>query len=464
MTRMSISSKNIVIFILILVYLFFYCIWLFTLNTLSVDDYATLLFPWVIVALFIQIFCFLCIKKVTMFDMGLWFLVLSYLFMYGYLFITSLGLETSLAWQPIKTYKQTVLFQAASFINVSLNMFSLGYLLKYNPDIVVEHKNQKDLCDIKKYKMGILLCTIGGLCQVVTSWRLVAVTQKAGSYTAYSQSASSGITDDIAFLFVPGVIYVLASKKLSKAKALVFTGIVVGCFALIMLLSGSRKTQIFGIVAIAICYLHTYKPPKLKIHHKIFIVLGGVIFLNLIYVIRDNRVNLAQTIPAFIKSFSNLEFISVLLSEVLAETGITFCSVASIVHCVPHVFPFEYGATFLRSIVSILPVGWLLPNFFAKAASTMTINKYMNLPVGGSVFGDFYWNWGNWGIIAAFLFGMILSACFVKLSKKSSEVYFSIFYIVLIGVRSGVFELVRPLFVVLFVPWLLKRVFMERRI
>lgn len=445
----------------------FYGIWFFYIDSSSIDNYAEILFPWIIAALLIQLCCFILIKKVSMIDVGLWFLLLSYLFMYGYLFIDFFDLQSSLLWTPIKEYSQSILFNAASFVNLSLNMFSLGYLLlckndRVSSSVPVQHE-QSDLCDIKKYRVGILLCIIGGVCQLITSLTLITVTQNAGSYTAYSQAASSGLVDDISFLFVPGVIYILTSKKLNGPKALIFTGTIVLYFSMIMLLSGSRKTQVFGILAVALCYLYTYRPPKFKLYKKLLIIIVGIVFLDMIYVIRENRMNLSQVVPAFLTSLTNFDFLKNLIPEILAETGITFCSVASVIQCVPKIFPFEYGVPILRSIVSILPLGWLMPDFFVKASTTTTINSYLELPVGASLFGDFYWNWGKFGIVFSFVFGMILAVGSVKLYKKSNAAYFSLFYIILIGVRAGVFEIARPLFIVAFVPWLFNSIMQSRK-
>lgn len=465
MIKLSMSIKNFTILSFISLYMLLYGIWFFCIDSSRIDNYAEVLFPWIIAALLIQLCCFILIKKVSMIDVGLWFLLLSYLFMYGYLFIDFFDLQSSLLWTPIKEYSQSILFNSASFVNLSLNMFSLGYLLLCKNDRVsspVQHE-QSDLCDIKKYRVGILLCIIGGICQLITSLTLITVTQNAGSYTAYSQAASSGLIDDVSFLFVPGAIYILTSKKLNGSKALIFTGIIVLYFSMIMLLSGSRKTQVFGILAVALCYLYTYRPPKFKLYKKLLIIIVGIIFLNMIYVIRENRMNLSQVVPAFLTSLTNFDFFKNLIPEILAETGITFCSVASVIQCVPKIFPFEYGVPILRSVVSILPLGWLMPDFFVKASTTTTINSYLELPVGASLFGDFYWNWGMFGIVFSFIFGIILAVGSVKLYKKSNEVYFSIFYIILIGVRAGVFEIARPLFIVVFVPWLFNAIMRSRK-
>ncbi len=457
MKSVSMLIKNSIVTFLICCYLLFYGIWLNGVNSAYVYNYSDTLFSWIAVSMAIQLFCFVYIKRVSIYDVGLWFLVLSYLFMYGFLFIDKFDMTIMLLWEPIKSYNQTTLFEATSFVNLCLNLFTLGYLNVNNARKEKHRINRINTTQIsrEKYYIGALLCVVGGICHLITSYRLITVTQSAGNYLAYTEAASTGIVDDISFLLVPGIIYILVSKKLNKTQALMLTGVVTAYFSLIMLLSGSRKTQVFGVVAVMLCYFSVYKPPKFSLLKKVFVISSGTVFLNMIYIIREYRSNLVEVVPAFFKSLTSFEFLRNVVPETLAETGITFGSVASVIKCVPDVFPYEYGLTIIRSVVSILPIGWLIPEFFEKAATTNTINKYLNLPVGGSLFADFYWNWSSFGIIAALVFGIILALVSSKTQKKSKEVYFSILYIVLIGVRAGMFEIARPLFVVLFVPWLI---------
>lgn len=455
MKRVPMYARNGIVSFMLCCYLLFYGMWLSGVNSAYVYDYSNLLFPWIAVSMVLHLFCFIYVKKISIYDVGLWFLVLSYLFMYGFLFIDKFDMTILLLWAPIKSYNQTILFEATSFVNLCLNMFVLGYLNANNieKDHIFYTRVSKSYYSKDKYHTGILLCIIGGICHFITSVKLVDVTQTAGDYLAYTEASSTGIIDDIAFLFVPGIIYLLTSKRFSKTKALMLTSVVIAYFSMIMLLSGSRKTQVFGIVAVVLCYLYTYRPPRFSLFKKVFIIFGGSVFLNMIYIIREYRNTLVEVIPAFFSSLTSFEFIKNVIPETLAETGITFGSVASVIKCVPDVFSYEYGLTLIRSIISILPIGWLIPEFFEKAATTNTINKYLNLPVGGSLFADFYWNWGVFGIIASLIFGIVLAVCSSNLQKKSKEVYFSLLYIVLIGVRAGMFELVRPLFIVIFVPW-----------
>ena len=109
----------------------------------------------------------------------------------------------------------------------------------------------------------------------------------------------------------------------------------------------------------------------------------------------------------------------------------------------------------MRTIPTLLPIGWLFPEFFGRAASTTVINTYTELPVGASLLGDFYWNFGfAGGMFAAFLWGWLLAkvtAAFLKRPNRAA-MYFSMFFVVLLGVRAGIFELFRPFVMVFLLP------------
>ena len=58
MTKMSVSIKTFVVFILISFYMIFYGIWISAIDSSSIAIYSTLLFSWVIIALLFHIICF----------------------------------------------------------------------------------------------------------------------------------------------------------------------------------------------------------------------------------------------------------------------------------------------------------------------------------------------------------------------------------------------------------------------
>lgn len=224
-----------------------------------------------------------------------------------------------------------------------------------------------------------------------------------------------------------------------------------------MVFSGSRRLQLYAIIVVVVCYLWSAQKRKFSLKILLFIVVGGILFLDLLYVIREYRTNVMNIVPAFFEQLTSFDFLSELVGETLTEAGISFYSVVAILSTVPAVFSYEFGMTFIRSIPSILPIGWLVGDFFDKAASTYVINRYTGLPVGSSLIGDFYWNFGFiGGIIFSLLFGIFIEMISLKLLSKTRNMplFFAFMYAMLIGLRSGVVEIVRPMFMVLIIPWI----------
>lgn len=447
------TKKNIGLIIIYLLYLFFIVVWYnnYNINN-SIFDYSKDIFKWIIIGLIINFISFFVIKKVEYNNLTLWFVGLSYFFMYGDMFIKKLKWGIKLDWNPILYYSNEILFKSAYYINLCLLSLSLGSLLMIssnNKNIFFSKKSDKN-----KYHVGLILIIIGSLSNLFTAIKIVLVMQSVGSYGVINAD-TTGIMDDLGFLFIPGILYLLYSRNLSRKKIFLIIFGTVLYFLFYMLLSGNRKVQIFSIISLMLAYMKI-KNYKINIKRLFFLGTGSIFFLDIIYIIRKYRTNLNIVFQELMKSFVNFDIIKKLIGESILEMGISFCSVASIITCVPSIFDYELGKTILRTLPSCLPIGWLFPNFFSKATSTFVINRYMRLPVGDSLLGDFFWNFGWGGILAAFLFGILLGKMSKNLYLNKEEVYFSLFFTILPGVRTGFFELFRPFVIVTMTPLILK--------
>lgn len=457
---MKIKRGSLMILFAYIIFIGFFLFWLpSSKDTLSINGYENEIFPWVLISFILQFVSFVFIKKVKFFDFGLWFILLSYPFMFGYVFFSALNLDTTLLWKPGAAYSVETLYRSSIFALLVLLAFGLGYLLVYenHENVIV---NEKSYSNGMIFSVGLIIFIIGFLSNFLTSMRVVSATQAAGSYSAYSNVSTSGVVATLAYLMVPGIVFIIYSHKCSKTSENILVLGAIVYFILMMSLSGSRKTQIFSIFILVISTLVLKQNDKDKKKFGFltyaFLLLGGLLFLDLLYVIRTYRMNLPLIIPNFFESLTNFSFVGKLIGETFAETGLTFYSVASIVTCVPSVFPYELGATLFKSLPSILPIGQIASDLFNSASSTTVINQYLRVPVGASLIGDLYWNFGMiGGIIIALIIGIIAAKIFKSLYQKSLITYFSVFYIVIIGVRAGIFELTRPLAYVLIIPAIL---------
>ncbi|GAB6633745.1 O-antigen polymerase [Streptococcus uberis] len=453
-------------FILLLSY------WSMEIFSVSIpSNFEQIIFPWILISFIFAIIGFFLIHKTTFSDIAIWYILVSYFFMFGHVFLEIFDLKTSLLWNPGTFFHPNDKLRGAVYALMSLNFISFGYFLhstfkKENYLLLLKRKN-KLVSDTNMLKVGLIIFVIGFICNVINSFIIVTSTYRAGSYTAYAEIAgSTGFIGDFAYLLIPGTTFILCSRKLSLNSARFFTVIISLLYLVIMVFSGSRKTQLFSILAILICYAWVYGTKKIKISTIFNVTVLSFLLLNLIYIIREYRTNLSQILPAFIESIIHLDFLREIFGETFAETGLSMYSVVSIVKYVPHVFNYEFGLTFLRATLAIFPLGGIFPIFFKKGFSTFLINTYTGIPVGSSLIGDFYWNFGFVGaLILSFLFGILLSRV-AKLKYKngySEPIYFSILFTILICIRAGLMDITRPLIIITIIPLIIKEIMVRKK-
>lgn len=454
------SKTSLCFYTINLVFILFYFIWsvYFWDDRSLINDFNFAIFSWICILFCVQIISFF-IKKVTKYNFCLWFTLLSYLFMFGYLFRDYFSLHTALLWNPIVNYSQTELFHTYIYIIGSLELFSFGYLIPYK---FRERTNIKvAIKDHRVYTMGKIFFFIGSIFTFIHDLPIILFMRQANTYESYSSAVSSGISGSLALFMLPGLFFLFFSGYLKESSKKILFFLVLSYLLLFMILTGSRKIQIFSIISLILAFNASNTASIISIKKIIkisMLFILGFCILTLLVTIRDYRFNLDQVVSGFIDNLSSFNIFGILIGEIIAETGLTGLSVASIISVVPDYLPFQYGITFLRTIPSVLPIGWLLKDFFSQASSTYVINRYTGIPVGASMFGDLYWNFGYFGLIFSFIFGN----CFYKLLNKRQDIeghynycyntalYFSLFSILIILVRSEFFDVFRPLTYVYF--------------
>lgn len=435
-------------------------------NNLCTYGYESLIFPWVVVSFFTNLFTLKMIGKADYADFGLVFMICSYLFMFGHTFISVFDLQTTLLWNPSPYFSSSEKFRSALYAIGCLLVFSLIYACVINQKKNVNKffNNNSNLDSRWIYKLGWIFLVIGFISSVLTWGKIIVVTLSSGSYASYTLANTTGFFDDLSYLFAPGIIYLFSSHELNKKNERTLLVISLLFLTITMILSGARKTQLFAIIAIVLCYSSTRNKSKTSIRSIFMVLISGLVLLDLIYVIRENRFELNTIGSTFLNSLKGFKFLSSIVGETFAESGLSFYALVAVVSNVPSVFPYEYGMTFIRTIPSFLPIGWLVGDFFDKAASSYVINRFTGLPVGTSLLGDFYWNFGfAGGTILCAIFAIILAKIsLLRIESHKEYQYFSYLYIVLMGVRAGIFEIFRPLSIVLLVPLIVELILRGR--
>lgn len=452
----KLNMGSTLLWIINLLFITFFLIWVSaSWNSSEVFyDYNRKLFPWVCGLICVQMASFK-LKKVPFYDFGLWFVVISYLFMFGYLFQDVFGLKSGLLWNPKVNFESSQLFHSYIFVVMALELFSFGYLIVYRKSYAVkEYSLKKIMPDKKLYGIGIVLIVIGGAAKLINDVRVISFMQSINSYSAYSEAVISGLWDDLAYLMLPGVFFIFFSGCIKERTKKIIFAVVLAYLFCIMILTGSRKIQIFSILSLFLGYEFSLEKRNLSIRRIIAYIFLATLTLNVVIAIRDYRFDLASIGPVLVEKIFSFNLFENILGEMLAETGITLLSVTSIVKLVPNIMSYQYGLTYLRTLPSFLPIGWLVGDFFSLASSTYVINSYTGIPAGSSFIGDLYWNWGYFGgVIAAFLCG-ILVCKLVQINiksntRKSCAMYFSIFSQLIVLVRSELFDVYRPIIMII---------------
>ena len=477
MTRGKVLLSDLVFYLINIFFVLAYLLWTITYwsDRDFINDFNESIFVWIVLLFIVQSISF-CMKKVSRYDFCLWFTLLSYPFMFGYLFRDIFSLQTTLLWNPINNYSQTELFHSYLYVIGSLHLFSFGYLLFFKRTNILSlvRTNVTIPKDSRVYNLGKIFLGVGFCFTLVHDIPIILFMQAENSYLSYSNAVSSGISGSLALFMLPGIFFMFFSGylNLKRKKALFICALLY--FLIFMTLTGSRKLQVFSIISLFLGYGASNTKDRFtfsKFLKGTGIVIMVLFVLTLLVTIREYRFDLSQLGTGLIENIYSLNILGMLFGEIIAETGLTGLSVASIISVVPDYLPYQYGITFIRTIPSVLPIGWLLKDFFSQASSTYVINLYTGIPVGASMFGDLYWNFGYCGLLFSFFFGVFFCWLLEKQIDKEKIInyrfygalYFSIFSILIILVRSEFFDIFRPVVYVSFASFFLLKVLYHNR-
>ena len=390
---------------------------------------------------------FILQKKVSLFDFRFVFVILAYVFMFGRVWLAQFNVENLASWSVHRFYDPSILYKTSLFALCSIQFLFIGLFSGFRSEENCTFENFYTYTEAEKthlYNTGVILLIIAVPCRLYTDLFAIISAGATGYYV--SIGSITGLWDDFAFLIIPAVLCIAESKE-SLRRPIIFSVIIY--FIVVMSLTGDRRYYVSGILALMMYYLNGHAKKRIKLSRLIIYGLLAIVFLNLLELIREARNGDLGSIMSFatrygikILDFSNVATLT------LGEFGLSFYSLASIIEHVPNLLPFQYGLTFLRALPSILPFGDSF-GFLGIASPSAVVNQYTRLPLGGTLFGDLYANFGLFAIIAAYFSGLIIRKYFVNLSNGKSELscvlYYTSYYILINLVRCTVYEVVRPI-------------------
>jgi hypothetical protein len=394
-----------------------------------------------------------------------WFILLSYLFMFGRVFLHGFDMDENMYWDLSLYFSNKSMFQAGLIILCSLQSLFIGFSYPKKKSVIKERSlsyleahNIKDVSKVV-FITGVLLTCLTLPFRLFEDIKAIIETQVAGTYSALT--STTGITDDIATLFVPGIIYLIVGscgvKKNSKIGKIILL-VTLAYFITHMILTGDRRYQTTAIIAICLSYI-SINGLKINFAKMAIIGLVGVLFLDILTTIGSIRLGNLSSISDFWAYYLQHNRENSVIYTTMRGFGLTFFSVVSIVNTIPETLPYQWGLSIYGAIPSLLPIGWLFGDFFRTVSISNIVNNMNGYPVGGSLIGDSYANFGFLSILFLIIFGRILSTIFHIESGQGKVLsiakYYSLFYIIINLVRGSFFESFRGAFIVYVIPLLI---------
>lgn len=445
-----INFINLSILLILMLYVYF------QLSTNRLNDEWIISVSIISIALFFYHIIILLIKQYKIIDFIFIFVILSYIFQLGQIWVISSGNQEFIFWEVIFRYSENIIYEAALYSVVYIHSIVTGLVFLSNKRSINNHfsDNYSEKANSKSlYITGKLLFLISLPFRLYIDYYTLAQTLTSGNYSG--TVSPIGPMNDIAILFIPSIVMIITSKYKSKKRNSSILFLIIGYLSLVMIFSGDRRYNIIAIIALLFTFIYVYNIKFTKKNIILSITLG-VSLLNLLTIIRETRqytvLSLQDFIVLYFNSFSNLNPIL----ETLSEFGLTFLSLAGAIKLIPDLIPYQMGMSFIGSIPSILPIGWLFPGFFNRVSIGGVINSMTGYPVGTSVVTEMYANFGWGAFIFVFLLGVLLSKIFKKSRQNLflTARYYSLFYILLNIIRSSTLEIFRHSIIIYIIPTL----------
>ncbi len=398
----------------------------------------------------------LCFEKYRYVDFIPWFVVLSWIFLYGRIIVRALGYDDQITWHLFSAFDEQTMYRAALFCLVYTQALFTGLTaVAANNDLVQDIRLEERKEEEDSYYTSDRMAFIG--------WGFFVLTLPVKVYCNISTIVASRVSQGyvisgdyngfilaLSYLFTGSLILLLCSKKYSKRAVHTFFLVFMLYELAYMIFSGDRRQEVIGIIALALCYCKIYDV-KLNLRKVLLVIAAGFVGLVVLAAIRSGRRDVITSFSQFGDLVSEIMGSNILI-ETLGEFGGTFFTVVSAVAFYPSQYSYATGLTYLAGFLIIVPGLFtsLFPNVFAYGSVSAACKRITGLALGGSLAMDMYANFGSFGAIITIIMGIIIarglrSSNVEQVSRYSIAKYYILFFVVLNGVRAGFYELTRPI-------------------
>lgn len=366
-------------------------------------------------------------RNVDWFAVDSIFIVMFYLFHFGYLYLYAFGLQeydSEVFWDNRYTYK------AVHLLSMSCSSFLLGfYLISQNTNL-----NKNELI-IDRVDGVYLLSKIFVISAFLMFW-LPILSISSVAFSDYKSLISVGELSPIGKLYWIGqyvgvgalALYYLCKVNLGKKFFDGFFSVIPFLYIIGYFIIGDRGGFIFYSVIPIIIFNLFYK--KINIW-KAFLI--GVLILISSAIIASSRVESNFNPFDAYSSYQNKKSDNILIESV-SEFGKSFKTVPIIMSYIPEKYDYWYGKSYLDAFLITFPslfstrksesiAAWLTETAFGK-------DTYGR---GGSITMESYGNFGGIGSIFFFTFLGMFSAFLYKKYRYSSSLIYAVAYVSLVA-------------------------------
>lgn len=357
-------------------------------------------------------------KRMTAF---VYFIIFIYIFSFGQCFMSIVGseLKDSVFAVSAGFFSNDSLKKSSAFVLVCVLATCIGYI------VTCSRKESRQIyfnynCVDKEEKariVGWILLCIGSIPTIIILYKdyIVLKTYGYGS-TLEAPTGIYRLLTIISGLFVSGLLLLFCFEK--KHRKLLYVIIVLYWVGQ---LAGGSRIAVFrtAIVFLLIEDLYLKKMTRKRWILAFVIGLSGVLVLSLVSSIRNYLFISDSVGDLIVKSFQKL-WENNFVSSAVNEMGNTQLINSVVIDKCPSEVPYNYGLTYVKMILAILP------NIFEISMDGVdaTFTPFYTLTesgMGASYISELYWNFGYFAILISIVFGIFLSRLDYRFEKMCNN-------------------------------------------
>lgn len=348
----------------------------------------------------------------------------------------------------------SIVAKSLGLCNIAISSFLLGY--KYQLDKHIVRSNFYATPQITIFPEKKYLCNIG---YCMLAYFIITADDgffRSGYLTSEGQlDASFGIMVILQSVMIAVFsLYCIEYKNNFKGDTIINyfkrPGILVGLYAIAIILSGRRTEALRVVIMLLFAYIYV-SGNKLNIKKTVAYLFAGIILTSVFGAIRGEGQSFSQGVEMLTSNIT--------ISPFTKELAGSINTVHIAMENVPDIIPYNYGVTFFPSFALLVPgldrLITLMSNGIALNSSTQISNMYWGgsdwgYGMGSSIVADVYISFGVIGILIVFLLIGRLFRKLEEITTNSNNIYM---FAMCIGVYSQILYACRTGVGVLFLSW-----------